>query len=113
MCSNTYGDVQFFMTYNEFQRQLGKAGLTIREFAEVVKMNRKSITNLSKQGEVPSHLAVIATLMGVLADHHVQFLNELARIEIKPKKPRGGAAKGRFGGTKQIELGFITDVELR
>lgn len=94
------------MTYDEFVRQLGKAGLTIREFAEVVKMNRNSVTNLAKRGEVPSHLAVIATLMGVLAENNVGFLDELGRIEIRPKKPRGGAAKGRFGGTKQIELGL-------
>lgn len=99
------------MTYDEFLRQLGKAGLNIREFAEAVKMNRNSVTNLAKQGEVPSHLAVIATLMGILADHHIQFLDALAQIQIKPKKPRGSAAKGRFGGAKQIDLGLHTDAE--
>lgn len=101
------------MTYDEFLRQLGKAGLTIREFAEAVKMNRNSVTNLAKQGEVPSHLALIATLMGVLADHHIQFLDALTRIEIKPKKARGSASKGRFGGTKQMDLGLHTDAERR
>jgi len=99
------------MTYDEFLRQLGKAGLTVREFAEAVRMNRNSVTNLAKQAGVPSHLAVIATLMGVLADHHIEFLDELARIEIKPKKPRGGAAKGRFGGSKQIDLSLHADAE--
>jgi len=99
------------MTYDEFLRQLGKAGVSIREFAEAVKMNRNSVTNLAKQGEVPSHLAVMATLMGLLADHHIQFLDALARIEIKPKKPRGGAAKGRFGGTRQIDLSLHTDAD--
>lgn len=99
------------VTYNEFLSQLDKTGLTIREFAETVKMNRNSVTNLAKQGEVPSHLAVIATLMGVLADHRIEFLDTLAQIKIKPKKPRGGATKGRFGGTKQIGLGLHADVE--
>lgn len=99
------------MTYDEFLCQLDKAGLTIREFAETVKMNRNSVTNLAKQGEVPSHLAVIATLMGVLSDHRIEFLDSLAQIKIKPKKPRGAAAKGRFGGTKQIDLGLHVDVE--
>lgn len=92
------------MTYEEFQRHIGKAGLTLREFAELVRMNRVSLSNLSKKGDVPSHLAVIATLMGILADNHIEFSEVLAQIEIKPKKPRGGAAKGRFGGTKQIDL---------
>jgi hypothetical protein len=101
------------MTYDEFLRQLGKAGLTIREFAEAVKMNRNSVTNLAKQGEVPSHLAVIATLMGVLADHRIHFLEALTQIEIKPKKPRGGAAKGRFGGARQTDLALYTDAKNR
>ena len=38
------------MTYDEFQRQIGKAGLTIREFADLVKMHRNSVTNYAKLG---------------------------------------------------------------
>jgi len=92
------------VTYDEFQRHIGKAGLTLREFAGLVRMNRISLSNLSNKGDVPSHLAVIATLMGILADNHVEFSKVLAQIEIKPKKPRGGAAKGQFGGSKQRSL---------
>lgn len=92
------------MTYEEFLRQLGKAGLSVREFSELVKMNRNSVTNLAQQKEVPAHLAIIATLMGLLGDHHIEFREALLRIEIKPKRPRGGAAIGRFGGNRQIDL---------
>ena len=92
------------MTYDEFQRQVGKAGLTIREFADLVKMHRNSVTNYAKLGEVPSHLAVIAALLGAMADKKVDFRSILDSIEIEPKKPRGGAAKGRFGGSKQTDL---------
>jgi 23S rRNA maturation-related 3'-5' exoribonuclease YhaM len=92
------------MTYEEFRRQLGKAGITAREFGEVLKLHPKSITNYSKQGEVPTHLAVIVSLMGEMAEHGVDYRSVLARIQIEPNKPRGGAAKGRFGGTKQIDL---------
>ena len=91
------------MTYDEFQRQIGKAGLTIREFADLVKMHRNSVTNYAKCGEVPSHLAVIASLLGAMADEKMDFHPILASIEIEPKKPRGGASKGRFGGSKQID----------
>jgi hypothetical protein len=31
------------MHYDEFQRQLGKAGLNNREFAELLKIDRKSV----------------------------------------------------------------------
>ncbi|MBC3871140.1 XRE family transcriptional regulator [Undibacterium oligocarboniphilum] len=92
------------MTYKEFCRQLGKAGLNIREFAELVKMNQKSVTNCAKRGEIPSHLAVISTLLGEMGERKIDFRAVLAGIEITPKKPRGGAALGRFGGSKQTDL---------
>lgn len=92
------------MTYEEFQRQLGKAALNVREFAELLEMNRNSITNCSKRGEVPTHLAVIATLMAEMAEHGLDFKIAISRVEIAAKKPRGAAAKGRFGGSPQEPL---------
>lgn len=91
------------MTYEEFQRQIGKAGLTIREFADLVKMNRISISNYGQKGEVPSHLAVIAALLGEMAERKIDYRDTLSRIEILPKKPRG-AGIGKFGGNKQMGL---------
>lgn len=89
------------MTYEEFRRQLGKAGLTAKEFAELVKLNSNSITNYAKSGEVPSHLAVIAALLGEMAEHKIDFRDALSRIEIEPNKPRG-AGIGKFGGSKDV-----------
>ena len=43
-------------------------------------------------------------LLGAMADKKVDFRSILDSIEIEPKKPRGGAAKGRFGGSKQTDL---------
>lgn len=91
------------MTYEEFQRQLGKSGLTIRQFADLVKMNRISLSNYAKKGEVPTHLAVIATLLGEMAERKIDFREILSGIEIAPKKPRG-AGIGKFGGNKQNGL---------
>lgn len=92
------------MNYDEFQRQLGKAGLNNREFAELLKMNRNSITNYAKAGVVPAHLAVIAALLGAMADSKVEFRQVLENLDIDQKKPRGGAVKGRFGGSRQADL---------
>lgn len=91
------------MTYDEFKRQIGKAGLTIHSFSELVKMNRVSLSNYAKQGNVPSHLAVIATLLGSMADGETDFRAALLHVEITPKKPRG-AGVGKFGGDKQKSL---------
>lgn len=92
------------MTYEEFRRQLGKAGLTVKGFAEQIKQTPNSITNYAKQGEVPPHLAIIAALMGDMAESGLDFRATLSRIQFNPGKPRGGATKGRFGGSKQISL---------
>lgn len=94
------------MTYDEFLRHLGKAGLTLRQFAELVKMNRVSVSNYGKKGEVPSHLAVISALMGEMAERKIDYREVLSRIDITSKKPRGAGKVGRFGGDPQRNLVF-------
>ncbi|GGA67178.1 DNA-binding protein [Neiella marina] len=92
------------MTYEEFQRQLGKAGVTMRMFAELVKMNHVSLSNYSKKGTVPTHIAIIAALMGEMAEHGLDYRNVLENLDISRKRPRGAARKGKFGGDKQSDL---------
>ena len=92
------------MRYEEFLRQVGKAGLSIKEFADLVKMNRISLSNYGKKGEVPSHLAVISVLLGEMAEHQIDFREVLSRLDIASKKPRGAAKAGKFGGDKQAVL---------
>lgn len=92
------------MTYDEFRRQLGKAGLTVKGFAELIKQSPNSVTNHASQGEVPPHLAIIAALMGEMAESGLDFRATLSRIQFEASKPRGGARKGRFGGSKQKSL---------
>lgn len=77
------------MEFDEFKRYLGKAGLTTKEFAELMKMNRNSVSNYAATGKVPTHLGVIAALMGEMAEYRLDFRPVLARIEITPNKPRG------------------------
>lgn len=87
------------MTYDELQQQLGRAGLTLQEFAEIVKMNRTSVYNYRKSGEVPTHLAVIAVLLRVLTEQGIDYREALSEVELVSKKPRG-AGVGKFGGDK-------------
>jgi hypothetical protein len=95
------------MEYIEFRRQLGKAGLTNLEFADMVKINSNSLTNYKKSGEVPSHWAIVALLMGHMSDNKLDFKEVIKSIEIKPNKTRGTATKGRFGGSRQNDLVLI------
>lgn len=91
------------MTYTEFQRHLGKAGLTVKAFAELIKMNCVSLSNCARRGEVPSHLAVIAALMGEMADRGIDYREVVSRVDIARKKPRGAGKDGRFGGDHDRE----------
>lgn len=92
------------MKYDEFRRQLGKAGITARAFADLLGLHRNSITNYSTQGVVPDHLAIIVTLMGELAEHKLDFHDAIHRLAIEPNRPRGTTASGRFGGSRQDGL---------
>lgn len=92
------------MTYDEFQRQVYKAGLSLLEFAEMTKMNRISLSNQKKKGVVPSHWAVTAVLIAEMAERKIDFREILSKIEIEPKKPRGAGIYGKFGGDKQEDL---------
>lgn len=76
------------MTYNEFQRLIGKAGLTLREFAALMDMSHVSVSNYRKKGEVPRHLAIIAALFGEMAEQGIDFRGLISRIEIESKKSR-------------------------
>lgn len=83
------------MDFDEFKRHIGKAGVTTREFAELLCMNRNSVSNYAATGKVPTHLAVIAALMGEMAEHQLDFRPVLSRIKITPNKPRGKPIQGR------------------
>jgi len=75
--------------YEEFTRNVRKAGLTLKEFANLLKMQPNSITNLKKNGSVPKHLAVIAALLGEMVDHDLNYervLNKVTMNEFKRKK---------------------------
>ena len=76
------------MTYEEFQRHIGKAGLKMHEFAHLVGMAPTSVTNKRTRG-VPRHLAMIAILFGEMADRGIDFRNLLIRNGIEPTDPHG------------------------
>jgi hypothetical protein len=74
------------MTYQEFRRQLGKAGLSVRAFAGIMSVRPNSVTNYAKEGHVPSHMAVAATLMAAMKENGLNFENALSKVEIKKTK---------------------------
>ena len=90
------------MTYQEFRRQLGKAGLSVKEFAELIKQSPNSITNYGAAGSVPPHLAVIAALMGDMAEHGLDFRNTLSKIEFESCRSRGRPTKNLAAAMKHM-----------
>jgi len=81
------------MNFKEFTRQLGKAGLNYKQFAELIKVTPSSISSIkireTKKGEdVPKNIAIIASLLGEMAEKGIDYGEVFARIDIKPQKSR-------------------------
>jgi len=92
------------MIYNDFIIELNKAGLTVRRFAGLMGMRPNSISNNKKKGDVPVHLAVIASLLAKMASHDIDYVPIFERLDPVRKKPRGGAKVGKFAGDPQRVL---------
>lgn len=92
------------MPYNAFLEELAKAGLSVRAFAELVGMNPNSISNYARPGELPTHLALITVLIVGVSELGGDYRRIMSRVRVRPKKPRGGARRGHFGGDRQTSL---------
>lgn len=92
------------MLYTHFLDALGRSGLTVRAFAELIGMNPNSISNYARKGEVPTHLALISTLISELHSLGGDYKTVIQNLKITPKRPRGGAREGHFGGDRQDDL---------
>jgi len=89
------------MTYGNFLAELSNAGLSVRAFADLMGMNPNSVSNYAKTGEVPCHLAFIASLLAEMNLHGIAFQPVVERVNANRKKPRGKGKLGKFGGDKQ------------
>lgn len=87
------------MEYKIFKRQLAVAGLSVRQFSELLGFNCNSITNYSKVGTVPTHLAVIAVLIAELAQRGLDFREPILGLDIKNRLPRGDKGASLLGRT--------------
>lgn len=92
------------MTYHEFSRHLGKAGITVKEFALLLKKHPNSLTNNAQKNRIPNEIGVIAALIGEMADKKIDFKSVIGELEIIKRKARGSAEVGKFGGNPQTSL---------
>ena len=92
------------MLYSEFHAQLAKVGLSVRGFAELIGMNPNSISNYARAGELPTHLAIIVVLIVGIAEVGGNYRDAIGKLHIAPKRPRGRAREGHFGGDPQTDL---------
>lgn len=92
------------MGYDDFVTELGKAGLSIRAFANLIGMNPNSVSNYASAGGVPRHLAIIAALLAEMNLNGIESQPAVERISADRKKPRGAGRLGHFGGYTQRQL---------
>lgn len=85
------------MDYKTFKGCVRKTGLELKEFAGFIGMNHKSVSNYSKRGVVPDHLALIALMMIELDRYNVDYkdlLVKLDEVESQVRKHREGVSRG-------------------
>jgi hypothetical protein len=61
------------LTYEELKMNIARAGLTIKEFAELMGLHPNSITNLKQREIVPKNIAIISLLMAELAGNKIDI----------------------------------------
>ena len=64
------------MNYDEFKRQVNKAGLRLNQFAELIDIHAPSISTYSGK-EVPTKYAVLAVLLAEIVDRKLMNLAEV------------------------------------
>jgi hypothetical protein len=84
--------------YAEFRRHLGKAGITINDFAAYLCVRPASVSNYSKSGSVPRTYAIIAILLGEAADRGVNSAQLLGNFGITPRAALTGS------NVKQLDM---------
>lgn len=77
------------MQYEDFKRQLARAGLNVTEFAALLGRSPESVMNYGQRGTVPDHIALAAVLMAELADAGRDFRPAVLRLGISRKRARG------------------------
>jgi antitoxin component HigA of HigAB toxin-antitoxin module len=67
------------MNYKELKLNIARAGLTLKEFAELIGSHPNSITNLKQREAVPKNIAIISILMAELAKNEADIKTILKR----------------------------------
>lgn len=86
------------MNYTDFRRHIGKAGLTVNEYAAVLGIRPNSLSYYAKKNAIPHPHAIIAVLTGDAADRGVDFRELLRRYGVLTAGSKTGA-----GAVMQIE----------
>ena len=76
------------MNYEELKRNIRKAGLDIKDFAELIKVNPNSITNLKSKEKMPKNTAVIAVLLGEMVDKGLEYKHLFEKLDLREQKAR-------------------------
>lgn len=76
------------MKYDELTRNIAKAGLEIKEFAELIKANPNSITNLKSKDKMPKNIAIIAVLLGEMKEAKLPFRDYIDELDLEEQKAR-------------------------
>jgi predicted transcriptional regulator len=87
-----------YMDYETFKACVRRTGLEIKEFAGLIGMNHRSISNYSKSVAIPEHLALIVLMMVELRKHDIDYkviFDKLNKMGRQAHKRREGGFRGQ------------------
>ncbi len=82
------------MTYDDFTTLLAGTNLSGQEFARMLSLNTNTVSGYKRTGQVPNHLAVIATLIRKLEESGIDYRSEIEALDLQPNARRGRAFSG-------------------
>ena len=71
------------MTYSEFQIELIKIGLSIKDFASLIGMHPNTITNYKSKEVLPLNLAIVITLLAELKTNGIDPTAIIEKVKRK------------------------------
>jgi hypothetical protein len=89
------------MKYNDFKRTLRRVGFKNKEFAQLIAVHEKTISNMAKKENIPNHMAIIVVLMDILSNYKIPFKSELSNLNLQKSEPRGNNISKKQGNVDE------------
>jgi hypothetical protein len=83
-----------------------RAGLSVRSFADPIGMYLNSITNYTRRGDVPQHIALVTVLVAEMSANGIDYRAAIAKVA-PTCQPRGATRRCYFSRDRTVGQTWI------